>query len=155
MKKQLRLLFILVAANFFIYSSCNKSSDYNPPAPKTKTELLTQGTWKFKTATANGSDVSNQAPPFDACRKDNIMTFSVGGGGNVNEGPTSCAPPEGTTFTWNFATNETVLHVSSQLYPNAPNDYTLVSLTETELKISFPYNFTPTISVTVEVTFQH
>jgi Lipocalin-like domain len=154
MKKIIPILLILFAGNFLISSSCNKNDD--PPAPvKTKTQLLTQSTWKFKSATANGSDVSNQAPPFDACRKDNILTFTAAGSGNVNEGPTSCSPPEGTTFTWSFLSTETVLNVSSQLYPNAPNDYTLVSLTETELIISFPYNFTPSISVIVVVTFQH
>ena len=154
MKKQLGFLLVLFAANFFIYSSCNKS-DYNPPAPKTKTVLISQNSWKFKSATANGSDVSNQAPPFDACRKDNILTFTSAGAGNVNEGLTSCSPPENNSFTWNFTTNETILHVSSQLYPNAPNDYTLISLSETELVVSFPYNFTPTLSVIVVVTFQH
>ena len=154
MKKQLCLLFVLIAANFFIYSSCNKS-DYTPPTPKTKTQLLTQSTWKFKSATAGGADVSNQDPPFAACRKDNIMTFSTAGTGNVNEGPTSCSPPEGAPFTWNFANSETTLHVSQQLYPNAPNDYTLDALSETELKLSFPYNFTPSITVNVVVTFQH
>ena len=154
MKKQIGLLLVLIAANLFIYSSCNKS-DYNPPAPKTKTVLLSQNTWKFKSAKANGSDVSNQAPPFDACRKDNILTFTAVGAGNVNEGLTSCSPPENNSFTWNFTTNETILHVSAVLFPGGTNDFTLVSLTETELVVSFPYNFTPTLSVIVVVTFQH
>jgi hypothetical protein len=155
MKKQLRLLFVLVAANFFIYSSCNKKNDTPPPTPKTKTELLTQTSWKFKSATASGTDISNQAPPFDACRKDNIITFTSAGGGNVNEGLTSCSPSEATTFTWSFTTNETILHISAVLFPGGANDFTLVKLTETELVVSQFY--TPPLgpSILVEVTFQH
>ena len=93
MKKKFYYFLVLIAANFFIYSSCHKS-DYTAPPAKTKTELLTQSSWRFNSATANGTDISNQAPPFDACRKDNIITFTASGGGNVNEGPTSCSPPK-------------------------------------------------------------
>lgn len=154
MKKQVSLLIVFIAANFFIYSSCNKS-DYNPPAPKTKTELITQSSWRFKSATASGTDVSNQDPPFAPCRKDNIITFTSVGGGNVNEGLTSCSPSEATTFTWNFANNETTLHISAVLFPGGNNDFTLVKLTETELVVSQFY--TPPLgpSILVEVTFQH
>ena len=154
MKKQLGFLLVLIAANFFIFSSCNKG-DNTPPATKTKTQLLTQGTWKFKSATASGTDISNWAPPFNACRKDNIITFTSVGGGNVNEGLTSCSPPEGTTFTWNFTTNETILHISAILFPGGSNDFTLVKLTETELVVSQFY--TPPLgpSILIEVTFQH
>lgn len=154
MKKKFYYFLVLIAANFFIYSSCHKS-DYTAPPAKTKTELLTQGTWKFSSATANGTDISNQAPPFDACRKDNIITFTAAGGGNVNEGPTSCSPPEGTTFTWNFTTNETILHISAVLFPGGQNDFTLVSISETALVVSQFY--TPPLgpSFLVTVTFQH
>lgn len=154
MKKQIGFLLVLIAANFFIFSSCNKS-DYNPPAPKTKTELIMQGSWKFKSATASGTDISNQAPPFDACRKDNILTFTSVSAGNVNEGLTSCSPPEATTFTWSFTNNETVLHISAVLFPGGMNDFTLVSLTETELVVSQFY--TPPLgpSILVVITFQH
>src|SRR5258705_5509909 len=79
MKKQLSFLFVVVAANFFIYSSCNKT-DYTPPTPKTKTQLLTQGSWKFKSATANGADASGF---LQACQKDNIYTFVAAGTGTA------------------------------------------------------------------------
>lgn len=153
MKKQLSLLIFLVTASSFIFFSCsNKDAT---PAPKTKTELLTQSTWKFNSAKAGGTDISNQAPPFDACRKDNILTFTSTGDGNVNEGPTSCSPPENTSFTWNFTTNETKLHISAVLFPGGSNDFDLVSLTETALVVSQYY--TPPLgpSILVTITFQH
>ena len=85
MKKQFAFLipaFILV---LFVASSCGKEDD--PIVVKTKTELLAQSNWKFKSASAAGTDVSNLAPPFDACRKDNILTFTAAGAGTVDEGP--------------------------------------------------------------------
>jgi hypothetical protein len=152
MKKQIRLLFVLVAANFFIFSSCHKTD--TPPAPKTKTQLLTQATWKFKSATAGGSDASGY---LLACQKDNIYTFLAAGTGTVDEGLTKCnvADPQTTSLTWNFATNETILHVSAPLFSNTGNDFTLVSLTETVIVVSTYY--TPLVgpSILVTITFLH
>ena len=88
------------------------------------------------------------------CRKDNIITFGINGSGTVSEGATSCSPAENANFTWNFTSNESMIHFSTALYPNAPNDVTLVSLNETELVISFPYTVS-SITLTVTVTFQH
>lgn len=131
-------------------SSCGK--DENPPAPKTKTELLTQGTWKFKSASAAGTDVSNQAPPFNACRKDNILTFTAAGAGTIDEGATKCASgdPQTSPVTWSFLSNETMLRVSVPLFPNTGNDFTLVSLSETELVVSIGY--APPVGATILVT---
>jgi len=144
------ILFIICALSFSL-NSCDKE---DIPDVKPKTELLTQSSWKFKAATANGSDVSNQDPPFAACRKDNIITFVINGTGTVSEGATSCSPAENASFTWNFTSDESMIHFSTALYPNAPNDVTVVSLKETELVISFPYTV-GSITLTVIVTFQH
>ncbi|MGH2553590.1 MAG: lipocalin family protein, partial [Chitinophagaceae bacterium] len=152
MKKLLAIFLVIIAANFFIYSSCNKSD--NPPAPKTKTQLLTQSPWKFKSATANGSDASGY---LQACQRGNIYTFAAAGTGTADEGPTKCnaGDPQSTSLTWNFANNETVLHISTSLFTNTSNDFTLISLTETELIVSTFY--TPPVgpSIVVTITFQH
>jgi len=146
-----KLVLFIICGLFFSLNSCDKD---DTPAVKTKTELLTQSSWKFKAAIASGTDVSNQDPPFAPCRKDNIMAFTINGAGTISEGATSCSPAENTNFTWNFTNNESTLHFSAALYPNAPNDVTVVSVTETELIISFPYTV-GSITVTVTVTFQH
>ncbi|HKC34596.1 MAG TPA: lipocalin family protein [Chitinophagaceae bacterium] len=153
MKKQLTVLFALIAANFFIYSSCNKS-DYTPPTPKTKTQLLTQGSWKFKGATANGGDASGY---LSACQKDNIYTFVAGGTGTANEGATTCNPgdPQSTPLTWSFMTNETILHINTALFTNTSNDFTLMSLSETELVVSTTYTPIGGPAILVTITFQH
>ena len=148
------ILIVALAFTSLFFYSCDKDKDV--PATKTKTELLTQSSWKFKAASATGiGDVSNQDPPFKACRKDNIITFTINGAGTIAEGATSCTPAEGAAFTWNFTNNEATLHFSAPLYPNAPNDVTFVSVTETELVISFPYTVSPGVILTVTVTFQH
>ncbi len=153
MKKHLSLLFVLITANFFIFSSCNKDDD--PPVPKTKTQLLTQGTWKFKSATVGGTDYSSS---LQTCQKDNILTFAAAGTGTIDEGATKCNPvtdPQTSPLTWNFASGETILQVSVPLFSGLGNDFTLISLTETELVVSIVY--TPPLgpSLTVVITFQH
>jgi hypothetical protein len=154
MKKQLGFLCVLIAANFFIFSSCNKS-DYSPPTPKTKTQLLTQGTWKFKSATASGTDISGS---LQTCQKDNILTFAAAGTGTVDEGATKCNPltdPQSYPMTWNFASGETILHVSASLFAGTGNDFTLISLTETELVVSIGYAPPVGPIILVVITFQH
>jgi len=153
MQKQLFSFTLFLVIAFVFVTGCGK--DDNPVVVKTKTQLVSQNTWRFSSATASGTDVSNQDPPFAACRKDNILTFAVGGSGNVNEGPTSCNPAENNSFTWNFASSETILHVSIALYPNAPNDFTIVSLTETNLIVSFPYTPPAGPSIQIVITFIH
>ena len=153
MKKQLRLLFVLIAANFFIYSSCNKS-DPPAPTPKTKTQLMTQSSWKFKGATANGADASGY---LQACQKDNIYTFVAAGTGTTDEGLTKCnaGDPQTTPLTWSFMSNETILHINAALFTNTSNDFTLISLSDTELVVSTVY--TPPVGpvILVTITFQH
>jgi hypothetical protein len=153
MKKQVSLLVVFIAANFFIFSSCNKDDD-NPPPTKTKTQLITQSNWKFKAATVNGGDISGS---LQACQKDNVMTFTVALSGTVDEGPTKCnaGDPQQNPFTWNFAANETTLHISTVLFTGGSSDFTLVSLTETELVVSQPFSVGPGVPQTVVVTFQH
>ena len=153
MKKQISLWIVLIAANFFIFSSCDKNDD-PPPPQKTKTELITQGSWKFSTATANGSDASSY---LQACQKDNFYIFLVGGTGTVNEGPTTCnaGDPQTTPFTWAFASNETILNVNAPFFSNTSNSFTLISISETQLVVKTLY--TPPIGPSIEVivTFVH
>ena len=151
MKKQLFLSLVFILANAFIFSSCKKD---DTPAPKTNTELLTQSSWKFKGATAGGTDASGY---LTACQKDNIYKFFVPGSGTIDEGPTKCnaGDPQTTLFTWNFAASETMIHISVAFFSNTSNDFTLLKLTETELVVSTYYTppVGPTILVTI--TFQH
>jgi len=132
-----------------LFTSCDKNETPAPPPPPTKTELITKASWKFSTAFAGSTDVSS-APQL-ACFKDNIITFSASLTGSINEGTIICSPTTAGSFTWNFASNETILHISTVLIPGGSNDFTVVSLSETQLVVSQNY---PPIG-TVTVTFIH
>ena len=130
----------------FLATSCHKT------VVKTKAQLITQSSWKFSKATANGTDVTANVT---ACLKDNIYLFAVNGTGTINESTNVCSPSTAGTFTWSFQTNETILHLSAALFPGGSNDFTLVTLNETNLIISQVMTISPYPPTTVEVTFIH
>jgi hypothetical protein len=134
---------LLVATLFF--SACKKSSSH----PKTNTDFLTQASWKFDNAKAGGADVSSS---LQTCQKDNVLTFSTNGTGSLDEGATKCTStdPQTNPFDWNFASNETVLHVSTVLFAGGSSDFTIVTLNDTQLVLSQFIS-----SVPVVVSFKH
>lgn len=145
--KNLTNLFLFVVAVIFISTGCKKKHDDTPA--KTKTQLITQGTWKFSSATSGGFDISGL---LQSCQKDNTLTFQANGSGTIDEGASKCnaGDPQSNPFTWNFANSENTLHVSTVLFSSGSNDFTIVSLTETQLVGSQVIN-----SQTVVVTFIH
>jgi len=149
MKKQTASLLTYLAAFLFILPSCQKDND-NPPAQKTKTELITQASWKFSSATVSGVDASGY---LQACQKDNIYTFVAAGTGTIDEGTSKCnsGDPQTSPFTWNFLSNESMIHISTVLFSGGSNDFTLVSLSATQLVAS--QNYPP--YGTIVVTFIH
>lgn len=130
MKNQLYALLFLTAA--ISMTSCKKDKDNNQPAPKTKTELISTGSWKFSTATVGGINVAGF---IQACQKDNILTFQAAGTGTVDEGASKCngGDPQSSSFTWNFTTNESILHVSAVFFTGGSNDYNVISITDAQL----------------------
>ena len=148
----MRSIITLAILSFSIFfSACKKDS--NKDKPKTNTDLITQATWKFSSASATGfGDISSQVPD---CDKDNIYTFVSDGSGNVNESSNVCSPSSAGAFTWNFTNNETGLHVSTALFPTGSSDLTIVSLTETNLVVSQTMTIAPLPPTTVEITFVH
>ena len=148
-------LFVLLVSVSILGMGC--SSKEAPLPIKTKTELLTTGSWKFSSATASGTDISNQNPPFSACKKDNVLTFSANGTGNVNEGATKCnaADPTDTPFTWNWLNSETTLHISTILFTGGGSDFTLESVSETQLIVSQGYTPGAGSTILIRMVFVH
>jgi hypothetical protein len=135
MKKNIFYSFICFSAALLLLTSCEKEKD-NTPAPKTKTELLTTGSWKFSNATVGGTNVNAL---LQTCQKDNIMTFvAVGLTGTLDEGLTKCnaGDPQTNPFTWSFTSGETILNISTPLFTGGSSTFTLVSLSVTELIVS-------------------
>jgi hypothetical protein len=152
MKKHLTFFTTILVIITFFFTSCGK--DDNPAATKTKTQLITQGNWKFKSAFAGTTDYSGF---LQACQKDNIITFAAAGTGTADEGATKCNAGDQQTvpFTWSFQTNETILFISNPLFTGGSGTFDLVSLSETELVVS--QIFTPPVgpSQTIVITFIH
>jgi Lipocalin-like domain len=146
----------LICCAFFaslLFTSCDKKT-VDPPTSKTKTELLTTGTWKFSTATVGGADASSA---IEACKKDNILTFVSNGTGSLDEGTTKCNSGDAQTnpFTWAFQSNETVIYVSTTLFTGGSNTFNVVSITETQLVVSQNVTIAPGITQNAVVTFIH
>jgi hypothetical protein len=149
MKKQILSFITCLAISIFLFTNCKKEDDNPPPPSKTNTQRMTQSPWKFSAATVSGVNVSGS---LQTCQKDNILTFSTAITGSMDEGATKCnaGDPQVNPFTWNFANNETIVHISTVLFTGGISDFTLVSISDTQLVLSQVIN-----SQTVVVTFIH
>ena len=142
---------VILAISVLVFSACKKDSDNDKP--KTNTDLLTQASWKFSSASASGfGDVSSQVPD---CYKDNIYTFVADGTGSTDESTNVCSPSTAGAFTWSFMNNETTLHVSTPLFTGGSSDFTIMTLNETNLIVSQTMTIAPLPPTAVEVTFVH
>lgn len=150
MKKQAWTIAAITTLFFSCLAACTNK---DPVHVKTNTELITQSTWKFDNAKVGGTDVSAFV---QACQKDNIITFVSTGSGTLDEGATKCnaGDPQTTPFTWNFASNETVLHISAILFTGGSSDFNIVTLSETQLVLSQNITISGTTQNAV-ITFKH
>ena len=115
--------------------SCKKDKD---DAAKTKTELITMGSWKRTAFTSTPAYDWNADGTFDInllntmfpCEKDNFETYQTNGMVVTNEGVTKCnqSDPQTWSVAWRFSNNET------KLIWDIGDEYTLLELTETTLK---------------------
>jgi hypothetical protein len=116
--------------------SCNKENDES--TAKTKTELLTTGSWKrialISTPAydwnADGNSATDVLSIMWPCEKDNFETYKINGMVETNEGPAKCDPsdPQTWSVTWMLVDNET------KLIWDGTDEYMLLELTATTLK---------------------
>lgn len=144
--KQFILSAVLFSILATVFIGCSKDDNEDPPSPKTKTELITKASWKYEKIEPA------LAESYITCFKDNTTTFTADGKGNSAEGATACNPPTG-NFNWNFASNETILHLDATLIPSGSNDFTIVTLNETNMVLS--QNITSPVPATITITFKH
>ncbi|MBL7698604.1 MAG: hypothetical protein JNK79_10605 [Chitinophagaceae bacterium] len=132
--------------------SCKKEK-----ASKTKTELLTTGSWHVTNYIVDpgidwdgdGTEETNVYPVMEPCIKDDFSTFHADGTGEINEGPTKCVSNGSQTipFTWAFLEDEKRLQVQGVIY-------LLDALTETQLVVK-EIEVVSTVTYTHTVTFSH
>ena len=147
---------LLMLAGTIISLSCKKSRDEEPA--KTKTELLTTGTWKLTAYTSDpaydwygtGVYATDILAALNPCQRDGFDTYKTNGIMEINEGALKCQPSDPQTFTatWAFTDNETKI-----LYDGF-DEYILVELTATTMKLrsTFVENG---VSYTHYETFEH
>jgi len=135
MKSRIHLgIWLLLVTGSASLLSCKK----DPPV-KSRTELLSTGTWKRTALTsnpaydwyANGTSDTDILSYMWPCEKDNFDTYRTNGMIEVNEGPTKCDPsdPQTWSVSWEFIKNETVILFEGSY------EYIIDELTETTLKL--------------------
>lgn len=156
MKKVLYFLPIL-----FLATSCDKNDDDTPPAGKTKTQILTESTWKFQAAgldaDKNGTWETNLANVIPDCAEDNTLKFDANGSGTADEGTTKCSTNanQTTSFNWAFASNETVINITGNAVLGYGGQYKITSLTESKLSLSKDTTITGFGNQTIIADFVH
>jgi|SRR6187399_465173 len=152
--KKITIFFLIIVV---VFASCKKDKDYTTTA-KTKTELITMGSWKRTALISNPAYDWNANGVFDTnilntmfpCEKDNFETYQANGMVLTNEGVTKCgsSDPQTWSVTWSFGDNET------KLIWDGNDVYTLLELTETSLK--FQSTFTENgVTYTQVETYGH
>lgn len=135
---------------FFV--GCKKEGTTAPPP--TNTQLLSQSSWTLLSASASGTDVTNNA--LLTCFKDNVIAFAANGSFTINEGAIICSPSTAGSFTWTFQGGETQLVLSAPLIPGGSSTFTLATLNSTNLIISQNVTIPPSpTAIPVIFTFKH
>ena len=150
MKKYLFFLPITLFALALGFTSCEKDDD--PSSQKSKEELIAQGSWKFKSASANGNPYTS----FATCQTDNVLDFNINGTGVKDEGSTKCnaADPQSVPYTWTLANNKTEIQLSASLFTDTGTTLTIVSVSETQLVVSVGVSTVGPVLL-VQIIFEH
>lgn len=120
---------ILIALAAIIFTACKKNEDDNTPASKTKTEMITTGSWITVDMLYNGASIWALSDP---CSKDDFMTFKTNGTVITDEGATKCDPsdPQTTTDNWSLSSDGKKITIDSEVAD-------LTSLTNTDMVVTF------------------
>ena len=132
--------------------SCKKDNK-----SKTRTELLTNGSWHVTAYTVDpaidfdgdGTEETNVYAVMDECITDDRTTFFANGTGELDEGATKCSTndPQTVPLTWTFDQAEEKLQVQGI-------EYLIESITENQLVLK-EIEAISALTVTHLVTFSH
>ena len=155
MKLKIQSIAFLLIITCIITFSCKK--DKKETTVKTKTELLTTGTWKFTAAVitpaydyyGDGNSVTDIFSIMKPCEKDDYEIYKTNGIWEYHEGPTTCYPlnPQEFSDSWHFAANETKLVVGT-------DEISILELTATTLKLRYTFEDAG-VTYTEEDTYGH
>jgi hypothetical protein len=145
--------FVLAAFIGFValsFSACKKSKS------KSRTDLITQSSWKYENA---GLDINRDgtvdapipAGFLQACDLDNTITFKSDGTGTTDEGGSKCDPasPQTSTFTWTFKDNEQVITLSNAVFGGLNGEVKVKTINDNQLELHKEVNMTAIVNVIV------
>jgi hypothetical protein len=151
MKKLVVGLLLIIA-----FTACKKGG-----GAKSKTELLSQSSWKFDNAALdidrNGTPDSPVPPGFlESCDTDNTLTFKSDNTGVVDEGASKCDPagPQTVPFTWAFKDGEQTITFGNVAFGGLNGDVKVKTLNDTQLELHKDVNVLGS-AVNVIVYFKH
>lgn len=106
------ILFSLFAASL---TACKKDKD-EEVKPKTKTELLTEKTWKYVDYGTDGNlnwTIESSESDLEVCEKDNIFTFKSDNTITETENANKCSTESEYKYTWKFIDDEKKIVVTA------------------------------------------
>lgn len=146
------LLLMLIIISLFVACGDDDSSSTTTPA-KSKTELLTNGKWKFQSGTIdpaidmNGTDVTDFFELLDDCDEDDLLNYKADGTFAHEEGATVCDTSSSPgdiydTGMWTWNSDETMITETSD--SGDVQEITVISLTESQMQASVVEQFDTT-----------
>lgn len=127
------LLFISIVTIAVI--ACQKDKSEDPPAPKTKKELLANK-WKVSDIqSSTGVSLIDLDFPQIKCLKDNIFTIVADATFTIDESTVVCDPSTAGSGTWELLESDTKLKFTPTT--GDPLTLNLIDVTETTLKVSY------------------
>lgn len=140
----------------FCVLACKKDSGSGD-----KTQQLTSADWKYNNggiSDANGNVIIDFSTTgtIPSCSLDNTIRFNSDGSGTVSENTNVCnGTPATTNFTWNFASNQTLLNVSGGAVAGIGGSFKIKTLSNTQLSLLKDTTVSGFGSVTIVVNLKH
>ncbi|MDX5346857.1 MAG: lipocalin family protein, partial [Hymenobacteraceae bacterium] len=129
---------------------------------KTRSELLTAGSWKITAETINpaydydgdGTTETDLHALKDPCNQDDIIVFKADNTFSIEEGATKCDPTDDQIIlsgTWAFVNNENAISLTT---PFGTAETPITDLTESTLKIVDTFDENG-VTYTTTTTYSH
>lgn len=135
------------------FAGCSKDDG---GSSKSRTELITQSSWKYESAGIDADRngiVDSPLPPgmIDPCEMDNLITFNANGSGLVDEGPTKCngGSPQTVPFSWSLKDNEQTIVFSGMSFGGLNGDVKLKNISDRQMELHKDVNIGMVVNVIV------
>jgi hypothetical protein len=154
----MKYTFLLISV-CFSFLSCKKDSSSDSNNSDANTQQLTSADWKYDSGgigDANGNILFDFTSNIPTCSLDNTARFKSDGTGTIFENASVCQnASQATNFTWNFASNQTILNVSSGAFAGIGGSFKIKTLSGTQMTLLKDTTVTGLGSVTAVIKLKH